>query len=338
MWIVSATLLPVAIAGSLAYGLYASLVIATAIASALGTEALITTLRKRFSVTDGSAFLTGLLIGLAMPPRVGLLLPMLASAFAIAFIKQSFGGLGCNWMNPALGGTAFAYLGWPELMNNWIIPRQVSGVEGVSGATPFMLISDAVARSAVAGSPYTTIRQSGVAISDGGWVTDWINYILAPLNIDIPKNYLDFLFGDSAGAIASPGTAFVFLGSIILIALGILNWKIILATFGSFVALTFTFGGLPFGTGLFTGDALFGIVAGSFPLIGLYMATDPVTSPDTSRGRLAYGISIGVLAFVFRTFGAVGDGITYAVLVMNCFAPWIDKKMARLFPKKGIAQ
>jgi electron transport complex protein RnfD len=135
-WICSLTLAPVAAWSIVLYGRGAALVWAVSLASALASEAFASGLSRRWTLGDGSAALTGLLVATAMPPGVPLYIPAVSAAFAVLVVKAAFGGLGANWMNPALAGVAFAYANWPAAMRVYVLPRAVSGVDGVSAATP----------------------------------------------------------------------------------------------------------------------------------------------------------------------------------------------------------
>ena len=131
MYSVILALMPAAIAGIIIFGWYSLLVVLVSIASAVLTEAIIQKrLKKKITVSDGSAVITGLLLALTLPPNVPLWLPIVGAAFAISIAKWAFGGSGNVMFNPALVGRAFLVAAWPVLMSSWITP------DGVTGATP----------------------------------------------------------------------------------------------------------------------------------------------------------------------------------------------------------
>ncbi len=139
MWSVILALIPAGIAGVFIFGLSALNVIITAVISAVISEALIQKLmRKEITISDGSAFITGLLLAYNMPPSVPLWLPAIGSFFAIAIAKQVFGGLGFNIFNPALAGRAFLVASWPAYMTHWINPRWTP--DAISSATPLAVV------------------------------------------------------------------------------------------------------------------------------------------------------------------------------------------------------
>lgn len=126
-------LLPATAFGVYIFGLNALWVVLSSVAAAMLTEALLQKLmNKKITVSDGSAALTGLLLALNLPPAVPIWIPILGSVFAIAIVKQCFGGLGHNFINPALAARAFLLVSWPTVMTTWTIP----GADAISSATP----------------------------------------------------------------------------------------------------------------------------------------------------------------------------------------------------------
>ena len=123
MWTVTACLVPAGIWGVHIFGWGSLFILLISIASAMITEFIINRLQGKHTLSDGSAFLTGLLIGYNMPPSVPAFIPVIASVFAIAVVKQTFGGLGRNWMNPALAGRVFVLFSWTPQMTTWDPPR-----------------------------------------------------------------------------------------------------------------------------------------------------------------------------------------------------------------------
>ena len=122
MWTVSACLIPAALWGVYIFGIGSLFILLISVASAMATEFVITRIQNKSTLYDGSAFLTGLLIGFNMPPTVPAFIPVVASVFAIAVVKQTFGGLGRNWMNPALAGRVFVLFSWTGQMTMWKLP------------------------------------------------------------------------------------------------------------------------------------------------------------------------------------------------------------------------
>jgi electron transport complex protein RnfD len=141
MWFVVIALIPAVIASYVFFGIKALLIIFVSILTSVGVEFLIQKLAKKEStIKDGSAFLTGLLLGLVLPPTVPLWIPVVGAIFAVGIGKHVFGGLGYNIFNPALAGRAFLVASWPALMTSWIRP------DGITGATPLMVLKSEIGR------------------------------------------------------------------------------------------------------------------------------------------------------------------------------------------------
>jgi len=320
-WIATACLLPAAAWGVLCYGVPALAVLGAAIGAALVVELAAAALRRRFTIDDGSAFLTGLLLGLSMPPGAPWYVPAVAAGFAIAVVKQGFGGLGRNWMNPALAGRAFAALSWPQAMSAWQ-PTRFLAADAVTAATPLA----AAARGSVRGS-FATLASGSYRFSRvDDAVISWLNgHLLSPIGLHAPRGLLDLLAGLRSGCIGEASVLLLAAGAAVLLWRRIIRWEIPAALFGSFALLTLAFGGMPAGAGPFTGPVAFHLFSGGIVLAGFYMATDPVTSPMSRWGRVVFGAAIGVLAFGLRFFGSSVEGIGLAVLLGNCIGPLVDR-------------
>jgi len=266
-------LMPVTIVGVVHYGLHALLVILLSVGSAVLCEYLFDRIAKRpNTVKDCSAVVTGLLLALTLPPEAPLYLPILGSIFAILVVKCFFGGLGKNFLNPALTARCFLLISFGTAMTNY-------SVDGISSATPL------------------------AALSAGD-------------TINVAKLYL----GSTNGVIGSSAVALL-IGGLYLWAAGGITLEIPV----SCIAVFTLFMGL-FGEGGFAPAYLITQICGGGLLMGaFFMATDPVTSPVTSRGHILYGAIIGILAGLFRVYGSSADSFSYAIIISNMFVPFIDK-------------
>ncbi len=328
MWSVTFCLLPAAAWGVYAFGVYSLWVMLFAAAAAVGTELVIARAMGRDTLHDGSAVLTGLLIGMNMPPEVPLAIPVIASVFAIAVVKWTFGGLGTNWMNPALAGRVFVFFSWTGEMTSWTYPRTLGPVDGTSAATLLGNVKSGVVESGGSiGNPVRYLSDVGFPRSAmDARLTDWLNDgILGDLGIRLPEGYVDPFLGNIPGCIGEVSALLLMLGAVYLFAKKIITWEIPTAFFGVFALFTWVFGGRVYGTGFFTGDVLFQVLAGGFVLGVFYMATDMVTSPMTSKGMLIYGAGIGFLTFLIRFYGSFPEGVSLAIILMNIFTPIINR-------------
>jgi electron transport complex protein RnfD len=136
---------------------------------------------------------------------------------------------------------------------------------------------------------------------------------------------MQLLAGRESGTIGELSAILLLAASVVLIAKKYIRWEIPLSIFLAFATCEWIFGGLPHGAGLFAGDVLFSIATGSFLLVSLFMATDPVTSPARAWSRALYGVGIGLVAFTFRTFASRPEGMAFAVIIMNCLVPLVDR-------------
>jgi Na+-translocating ferredoxin:NAD+ oxidoreductase subunit D len=325
MWGVSLALAPALAWGVFCFGYSTLVVVGASIVGALAGEAIASGMRRRFTLVDGSAFLTGLLVGMAMPPSIGPLIPALASFFAMVVVKGAFGGLGSNWMNPALAALAFALINWPSEMKAWTAPRLLNGLSGLSGATP---LAYARPTGGMAGSSLIDLVTAGgtrISALDSS-VTDCLNRLLfSNLGAELPGGYIDMLVGNKSGALGELSGLLILAASIVLLARRTIRWEVPASIVASFTLLTWVFGGFPLGEGAFTGDVLFSVLSGSFLLVTFFMAPDPVTSPSSRLGMIVYGIGIGLFTFLFRSFGANPEGTAFAVILMNCLVPSLSK-------------
>jgi len=273
--VVLALMFPTA-AGVYFFGYHALSVIAVSVAAAVLTEYGVKKLRKRVFVMDGSAVVTGLLLALILPPTIPLWMVAVGSVFSIAIVKEAFGGLGHNIFNPALGGRAFMAACFSVKMTTWVAPTGF-GADAVTTATPLS--------------------------SSFIWEGDKLSL------------YRDLLLGNTGGSIGETSALLILIGGILLLALGIISWRIPVAYIGTVALLTLALGQ----------DAIFHVLAGGLMLGAFFMATDYVTSPITARGKIIFGIGAGILTVVIRRFGGLPEGVCYSILFMNAITPLIDR-------------
>jgi electron transport complex protein RnfD len=300
MWTVSLALLPAMMSGLYFFGPKAFFIVFLCIASSLVFEQLyMKVVDKKSVVGDGSAFLTGLLLGMNMPASLWSFspftvhVPVVASFVAIVITKQLFGGLGFNVFNPALIGRAFALISWPKAMTIWNEP------------TAALLAMDAKTTA----TPLGVLKEEGLAR-------------LIELFGDKMSLYQHLLTGNRSGSIGETSAIALLLGGIFLLAKRYISWHIPVSFLGTAALIAWVFGGKG---ALFTGDPIVHLISGGMMLGAWFMATDYVTSPSVKKGQIIFGIGCGFLTMLIRLKGGFPEGVMFAILIMNCFAPLIDR-------------
>ncbi|MBN1243155.1 MAG: RnfABCDGE type electron transport complex subunit D [Spirochaetales bacterium] len=330
----AAALLPAFAWSSWIFGPRVLLVAMVSIAAALLSEGGANLLARRYTLGDGSALLSALILAAAMPPGVALHIPALSASFAILVVKWSFGGLGGNWMNPALAGIAFAQVNWhDEMLGGWVMPRILSGVDGLSASTPLGYLADATGGARVS-LPLEVLKQAGYPVSAfDGRATGFLNdHVFGPLGAELPGGYVDLALGFRPGAIGEVAGILLLFASVILISRKMIRWEAPFSALLAFGFLARLFGGA--GGDFMSGDALFALFSGGFILTAVFALADPVTTPVSRPALALFGAGAGALAFAFRRWGALPDGSAYAVLIMNALVPLLDKA----FPPSGRAR
>lgn len=307
MFMVILFLLPACIFGFFSFGLHSLFVVLSSILASVVTEGIIQVIRKKpVTIDDGSAILTGLLLGMNMPPAVPLYIPIISSIFAIGIVKHAFGGLGQNWANPAIAGRVFAFVAWSKDMTTWQPPFFP---DGTTSATPLLAVKSAL----MEGNP--------------DHLTGPIS-LLNSLPIEVLKTDVDYIklfFGYKGGCIGEISVFLLLLGGLYLIYRKIITIDIPLSFILTAGLIAWVFDGTKYGTGFFTGDPLFHILTGGLVLGALFMATDMVTTPITTKGRVIFGIGCGAITMLIRIAGSFPEGVSLAILFMNTLTPAIDR-------------
>jgi Na+-translocating ferredoxin:NAD+ oxidoreductase subunit D len=294
MWSVSASLSPAVLMGAYYFGPRAVFTVLLCIISALLSEYIYQRgVKKRTTLNDGSSFLTGLLLGMNLPPSVPFYIPIIGSFVAIIITKQLFGGLGYNVFNPALIGRAFLLVSFPKLMTVWIAPTAAFiGMDALTTATPLGIL-----------------KEEGQAR-------------LIEIFGDKLHLYWQLLAGNRAGCIGETSGIALIIGAAFLFFRRYITWHIPLSFIGTAALIAWIFGGTE---GIFTGDPFLHILGGGMLLGAFFMATDYVTSPSLKSGQIVFGISCGFLTMLIRLKGGYPEGVMFAILIMNCFSPLIDR-------------
>ena len=241
-------------------------------------------MHKPVTIKDFSAVVTGLLLALNLPPTLPWWMGVVGAFFAIIVVKQLFGGLGQNFMNPALGARCFLLICFAGKMTNFVY-------DGVTGPTP-----------------------------------------LANLKAGESVESFAMLIGTTSGPIGETSVIALMIGAMFLILMGVIDLRIpgtYILTFVIFISL---FGGHGFDPQYITAH----LCGGGLMLGAWFMATDYVTSPITSKGKIVYGICLGCLTGLFRLFGGSAEGVSYAIIISNLLVPLIEKAtLPKPFGKGG---
>lgn len=281
-------LVPAFVVSIIFMGLSALTITLTAVAACVATEYLIGRflLKRGSTICDYSAILTGVLLAFNLPSSIPLWLVVVGSIVAIGVAKMSFGGLGRNLFNPALVGRVFLLISFPVQMTSF-----PPVTDATSGATPLAFIKSAV--------------KSGESLSSA------MSQI----------NYTDLFIGNVGGSIGEIAAAALLLGFIYLLWRKVITWHIPVYVLGSMALFS---GALHLISPEQYATPLFHLLAGGAMLGAIFMATDYVTSPMNMRGAAIYGIGIGVITILIRTYGAYPEGISFAILIMNAVVPLIN--------------
>ena len=283
-------MIPAVIVSILFYGWSELLVLGVSVASCVLLEFLITKylLKKTCTICDMSAVVTGILLALNLPSTTPWWVVFIGAVFAIGVAKMTFGGLGQNLFNPAIAGRVFLLISFPTYMTDWTRPQGFvgGGLDALSGATPLGLA-----------------KEGGVAAIEG-------------------LDYMDMLFYNIGGSAGELSAIAILIGFVYLLVRKVIRPYITL----SILATVAIFSGIFWGINpeQFT-DPVFNLLTGGLLLGSVFMATDYVTSPMSNLGGIIYGVGIGLITMLIRYFGAYPEGVSFAILIMNCFVPLINK-------------
>jgi electron transport complex protein RnfD len=281
------------------FGIGALLVVGAAVAGAVGTEWLFTRSQAVSTLGDYSAALTGVLLGLTLPPAIPLWMAFLGGVAGVGLGKLIFGGLGQNLFNPALVGRAFLQAAFPTAITTWSAPVESGG--------------------------FLSLPRSLLAAPMMGAEVDAVS-AATPLGLAKFENQLTDLgslfLGNTAGSLGETSAALLLVCGVWLGVRRMFDWRLPVSTLLSVAIFA---GGLhwidpqsysPPGFMLLSGGLLFGAV---------FMVTDPVTTPTTPRGAWIFGAGVGLLVVLIRTFGGLPEGVMYAILLMNAATPHIAR-------------
>ena len=283
-------LIPALLCSVYVFGLRALTVTLVSAAAAYVFEKLWCVLMKQNDKTyDLSCLITGVLLAFVCPPTIPYWMIIIGDFFAIVLVKMLFGGIGKNIVNPALAGRAFMF-SWPVAMSTWVKP-------GFANAAGVLNAADAV----TAATPLAAMHQGTIDASVG--------------------SVLDMFLGTIGGCIGETSAIALLIGFAYLLYRKVITARIPVAYMATVAVLAFLF---PLGNDRFMWMAAH-LFSGGLMLGAIFMATDYVTSPLTKLGQVIYGIGCGVLTIMIRYFGGYNEGVSYAILIMNCCVVLLDR-------------
>ena len=251
-------------------------------------------LKKPDTIGDCSAMLTGMLLAMTLPASAPWWLPLIGNFFAIIVVKQLYGGIGKNFLNPALAGRAFLIASYAVIMTKWTIPSAMAGM--------------------------------GVETVDGVTMATPMTYLYAGKPMPGYYSYLNMVLGIMPGCFGEASKIALLVGGIYLICRKIISWRIPVSFIGTVALLTLIFGHEGYGNFEWM---MYNLLCGGLFLGAFFMATDYATSPVTLPGQLLYGVGCGALTVLIRYFGSYPEGVSYGILIMNLCTWAIDKAFRR---------
>ena len=255
-------------------------------------------MKRTQTIGDMSAVVTGVLIAFNLPAGLPYWIAVVGCLAAIVVVKQLYGGIGQNLVNPAVTARIFLFIAFATEMTTWPTARGMSGVDAVTSATPLGVLSHG-------GMSLDAVREAGFS-------------------------NLDLFLGNTGGCIGEVSALAIIIGGLFLIFRKVISAHIPVAFIATVFVLGFIWGGLD--------GAVFHICAGGVMLGAFFCATDYVTSPTLPAGKIIFGIGCGLFTMLIRIFGSYPEGVSFAILLMNILTPYIDRICERMMypaPKKA---
>lgn len=291
MWTVIIALLPALLVGIYYFGIDALLVTLTSVVFCVGFEWLIQKyiLKTKTTISDGSAIITGMLLAFNLPSNVPLWIVAIGALVAIGVAKMSYGGLGKNPFNPALVGRVFLFISFP------------SKVAMSEWPLPRPLFSPTITDALTGPTPLLMLKNGQAAVD------------------------VNMFLGATGGSLGEVSAIALIIGGLIMLFRKVITWHIpvsFITTAGVFALILWLINPTEFI------HPAYQLLAGGLLLGAIFMATDMVTSPITYKGQLVFGFGCGLLTIIFRSFGPMPEGVSFAILIMNAVTPLLDKAFA----------
>lgn len=271
-------MIPISVWGIYHFGIYSlAVMIATVVAAVLSEYIYEKALKLPITIGDLSAVVTGMILSLNMPPQIPLWVPMVGAVFSIVVVKQLYGGLGQNFMNPAIAGRCFLHISFAGLMNDFSCAK--IGFDAITSATPLAQIENGT-------------------YSDG---------------------LLNLFLGNHAGTIGEVSVLCLLIGIAYMLYKNVITIQIPASYLITFAIFEFIAGGFN------PTFVLMQLMSGGILFGACFMANDYVTSPITHKGQILYGIFLGIMTGVIRTFAPSAEGVSYSILLGNLLVPIFER-------------
>ena len=298
-------MLPALIWGIFKFGLEALILTAVSVIGCVFFEwAYRTLMKKPQSAGDLSAVVTGMLLSFVCPPSTPLWMILIGDFFAIIVVKQLFGGIGKNFVNPALAGRAFLLGSYAGVMTTWVDPA-------ANKAPLFGGVADAVTTA----TPLAIMKSGDMA------------------GLTSTYSIRDMFLGNIPGSMGEISALMVLIGGVYLIARKVINWHTPVSYIATVAVLTFLFP--KYGSGVEW--MLYSIFGGGLMLGAFFMATDYATSPVTESGKVIFALGCGIITMLIRAFASYPEGVSFSILLMNILTPHIDN-LTRKKPFGGVVK
>lgn len=329
MWLVSLCAMLAVFQSSLSDSFSSLLLALSAVVTALATEALLYFRTERSgTVKDGSAVTSALVLTLLLPNHIHPLYAAMGAAFAMTVVKHSFGGLGANWMNPALGGWLFIRLSWPAAFHKALEKSPLTllwegmkqGFEDPEGS-PLGILR----LMEIQPPPETVLHEFLRSFLNGG--------LFSFTALEFPESYIGLFNASGSGIVADRGILALLLGTILLTASQARRRWVPAAYLGVYLILVRVFGALPFGGSLGQGDLLFGLFSGGVLVAAFLLMSEPATGPKSNRAFLGVAVLGGAVTFLFRYRGFETYGAFLAAALMNALVPAVRDIESRILYK-----
>lgn len=296
-------LVPATLWGFYIFGLNAVVNVALAVGSCVLFEYLYQRLlHKPITIGDLSAGVTGLILGLNLPSGNYYFIPILGSFVAIVVVKQLYGGIGQNFMNPAVAGRAVLLVSFAAYMTTWpspLAPGRFLSVDSITTATPLAQLKAGMFANGIIDATSGATSASETAV-----------------NVHLWDTFLGFI----PGSIGEISALALILGGLYLIFRKVITWHIPLSFIGSFALMILVFGQNPWDLSYLA----FHLTTGGLMIGAFFMASDYCTSPMTGKGQIIMGMGCGFLSALIRLFGGYPEGVSFSILILNLFVPLID--------------